>query len=368
MIEARARLLILAGMLFALPLFAQEGEGVRYQPFELDKAFDPPFLAIDSHTHLGPGTAAECAKEMQSWGLQKMVVLPPMGSDFDAVMEEFGQFPDKFAVLYIPDFSGISKRGWAKDIRKQIEHAKQRGAAGIKLYKNFSVYLRDEDGKLIPVDDKRFDPMWKAADEFDLPILVHVGDPERFWMPSDDATNFIEEESWVFHGTDVPFRETILRQLEHVFARYPNVTFVGAHVGNRSEEPLIVAWLLDKYPNVNVDLSARYGELAKHPRETRWLLMQYPDRVLFGTDWGIGGEDPFYDGWSADAGVFYSRALRILFTRDQTIPTPFDGNEGPILVGTHRWATNGFEIPEDVLRTIMIETPNRIFFSGGDAK
>lgn len=363
MTDLKTLTLLLAGLFLSSSLMAGEGEQT-YAPFDNDKAFHPPVLAVDSHTHLGPGTAAGVAEEMENWGLQRMVVLPPKDADFDQVMAEFGQFPDKYAVLYIPDFSRINERSWAKDIRSQVKHASELGAAGIKLYKDFSVYLRDRDGKLIPVDDKRFDPLWKAADEFDLPVLVHAGDPERFWMPSDDATNFIESEDWVFYGTDVPFRETILRQLEHVFARYPEVTFVGAHVGNRSEDPMQVAWLLDTYPNVYVDLSARYGELAKHTRETRWLLSQYADRILFGTDWGIGGDSPFYDGWSDDAARFYSRAMRILYTRDHTIPTPFDGNEGPLLVGGHKWAVDGFEIPEEILKTITIDTPNRIFFKG----
>ena len=89
--------------------------------------------------------------------------------------------------------------------------------------------------------------------------------------------------------------------------------------------------------------------------------MEYSDRILFGTDWGITG-DGFYDGWIPDAQRFYSRAHRILYTRDAEIPTPFDGNEGPILVGTHRWATNGWEIPQDVMKKIAVETPMKVFF------
>ncbi len=357
-----SRVVLSATFVLVGALTVQAERPIRYVPLSPDRAFQPPLLAIDSHTHLGIGTADSLAAHMQSMGLARMVVLPPMGVDFDSVMAEFGKFPDRFAVLYPPDFATFNSKSWPKDITQSVRHAKELGAAGIKLYKYFSVYLRDKDKKLVPVDDPRFDPLWKAAEKYDMPILVHAGDPERFWMPPDDATNYIEDSTWAFGNTNVPFRETILRQLENVFKRYPKVTFVGAHVGNRSEDPLQVAWLLDQCPNVYVDLSARYGELAKHSREARWLLMQYPDRILFGTDWGVSAPGGFYDGWLNDAQRFYSRVHRILWTRDANIPTPFDGNEGPILVGTHRWAVNGWEIPVDVLQTITVDTPMKVFF------
>ncbi|MFH0881782.1 MAG: amidohydrolase family protein [bacterium] len=353
---------LFAALFVAGTLTVQAKRPVRYVPMSPDRAYQPPVLAIDSHTHLGLGTADSLAAHMESLGLSRMVVLPPMGVDFDAIMKEFGRYPNRFAVLYSPDFATFNKKSWPKDIEASIHHAKDLGAAGIKLYKYFSVYLRDKDNILVPVDDPRFDPLWKAAEKYSMPILVHAGDPERFWMPPNDATNYIEDSTWAFGDTDVPFKETILRQLENVFKRYPNVTFVGAHVGNRSEDPLQVAWLLDQYPNVYVDLSARYGELAKHARETRWLLMQYPDRILLGTDWGVSAPDGFYDGWVDDAQRFYSRVHRILYTRDASIPTPFDGNEGPILVGTHRWAIDGWEIPLDVMKTIAVDTPMKVFF------
>lgn len=342
-------------------VFAQD-QNLRYEPMSLDKPFEMPFKAIDSHTHFSIGTADSMAAHMEEWGLEKIVVLALPNDNIDTVMAEFGKYPDKFAVLYPPRFDKVNEKGFKKDLEKQIRHAHDVGCAGIKLYKDFSVYVKDKDGKNIPIDSPLYDPMWKTAGELDMPILVHVGDPERFWIPIDDRSNFIETEDWAFYGKGVPFREELVRELENVIKKYPETTFVGAHVGNRAEEPMIVSYLLGKYPNYYVDISARYGELSKNMRATRWLLMQHPDKVLFGTDWGIWSPDGFYDGWIHDAKKFYSRAERILFTRDHKIPTPFDGNEGPILVATHRWACDGWEIPEDVLHQVMVETPEKVFF------
>lgn len=355
----RVFLFVAPAVIFAA--MTAQGGPKRYEPFRLDREFLPPLSAIDSHLHLAPGTADSVVAHMDEWGIGRMVVLAIPNFPLEEYVDDFLRYPDRFAVLAYIDFSGIDEPGWEENLARQVRRAKERGFAGIKLYKDSSVYLRDKGGKLIPVDDPRFDPLWKTAGELGMPILIHVGDPERFWMPPSEA-NTIEEESWAFYGTGVPFREELLRELEHVFAKHPGTTFVGAHFGNRSEEPLVMAYLLDKYPNVYIDTAARYGELSKRARETRWVLMEYSDRILFGTDWGIWSPDGFEEGWAEWSKVFYSRAHRILWTRDAKIPTPFDGNEGTILVGEKRWAVDGWEIPGDVLRKICVENAERIWF------
>ena len=361
-----SRLLIASGIaLFIFASFAAAHDMEHpqgYEPLGLDRAYTPPFKVIDSHTHFSVGTADSIAAHMEEWGLAKMVVLQLPQDNIDELVAEFGRYPDKFAVLATIDFSGVDEKGWKKNLEQQVRHAHEVGAAGIKLYKDFSVYLKDKKGNLIPVDDPRYDPLWKTAGELGMPVLVHVGDPERFWMPIDSQANFIEKDEWAFHNTGVPFREAIVRQLENVIRKFPGTTFVGAHVGNRSEEPMVVAYLLDTYPNYYVDLAARFGELSKDMRATRWLLMEHADRVMFATDWGVWAQDGFPANWAEDAARFYSRAHRIVWTRDHEIPTPFDGNEGPILVETHRWACDGWAIPEATLKQVCRDTALKVFF------
>ena len=76
----------------------------------------------------------------------------------------------------------------------------------------------------------------------------------------------------------------MLEQLNHVIARHPKTTFVAAHVFECSENLAYVANLLDRYPNLSVDISARTAELGRQPYTARKFFLKYADRILFGTD------------------------------------------------------------------------------------
>ncbi len=67
-----------------------------------------------------------------------------------------------------------------------------------------------------------------------------------------------------------------------VIERHPGTTFIGLHVGNRSEDLGEVSSLLDRYPNFHVEIGARLGELGRQPRRSRRFFEEYPDRIMFG--------------------------------------------------------------------------------------
>ena len=56
-------------------------------------------------------------------------------------------------------------------------------------------------------------------------------------------------------------------------------------MANDAEDLAQVAsgWL-DRYPNLNVEIGARLGELGRQPRTSRKFFERYQDRILFGTD------------------------------------------------------------------------------------
>ena len=57
-----------------------------------------------------------------------------------------------------------------------------------------------------------------------------------------------------------------------------------AHLGERGENLAYVSDMLDAYPNVSVDMSARVAELGRQPYTARAFFLRYADRILFGTD------------------------------------------------------------------------------------
>ena len=96
--------------------------------------------------------------------------------------------------------------------------------------------------------------------------------------------------------------------------------------------------LLDRYPNLYVDIAGRAGESAATPRATRRFLVRYADRVLFGTD---NGTDP----------GMYRMVFRILETDDEHFYNPDYG---------YHWAYSGFRLPDDVLRKIYYGNAARL--------
>ena len=141
----------------------------------------------------------------------------------------------------------------------------------------------------------------------------------HFWPPRSEAGE---------HGF-ATFDE-IIADFERVVARHPQTTFIGAHVGCASEDLALVSGMLDRNPNLYVDISARIGELGRQPYTARAFFLEYADRILFGTDFGY---DP------AMYRVFY----RFLETFDESFD--YDRGEVPLQgrwqIHRHRLARRG---------------------------
>jgi len=63
--------------------------------------------------------------------------------------------------------------------------------------------------------------------------------------------------------------------LERTLKRHPKTTFVACHFANLDFDLGRLGKLLDAYPNLYVDTSARFGETAAAPRSTIKFLTKY---------------------------------------------------------------------------------------------
>jgi len=142
-------------------------------------------------------------------------------------------------------------------------------------------------GKLVKVDDPRFDPMWEAAAAHKMPVAIHTSDPEAFFLP-------VNRFQRALRRAERASRLVVLRQgFSHrprvaggrlrVIQRHPNTQFIVLHVGD-AENLAYISQAMDKYPNMSVDFAARISELGRQPRNARKFFDKYQDRILFGTD------------------------------------------------------------------------------------
>jgi len=149
---------------------------------------------------------------------------------------------------------------------------RQQGAVGLKVLKYLGLGLR-QNGKLVKIDDPRFDPMWEAAGALELPVLIHTGDPGAFFVTTDRFNERYEElqnhPEWSFYDRDFPKRAELHEARLRVIARHPKTRFIALHVGNDAEDLGQVGEWLDRHKNLNVEIGARLGELGRQPRTAR---------------------------------------------------------------------------------------------------
>lgn len=257
--------------------------------------------------------------------------------------------PERFRMFGGVDWSKWGDHGdrfgeWAAArFRQQVA----RGADGLKIWKPFGLSVVDHQGKLVEIDDPRLDPLWAAAGELGLPVLIHVADPVAFFYPLDNTNERYEElnahPDWQFPSPPFPPFMKIMTDLKSLVSRHPKTTFIGAHVGCYAENLGWVGQMLDDCPNYYVDISARLGELGRQPYTARRFFISYADRILFGIDAGAHLET-------------YRIYYRFLETDDEY----FNYGDSPI-PGQGRWHVYGLFLPDDVLKKVYHGNAERIF-------
>ena len=325
------------------------------------------FPVIDFHTHVSrrraqkPGVPpGELVKTMDAVNLHTMVNLTGgTGDDLAGSIAGFDQaFPRRFVSMTEPSWTRAGETGYAAWQADEIGRAKAAGAVGVKVLKTLGLYLRDggASGKLVRVDDARFDPMWETCGRLGLPVAIHVGDPEAFFLPIDRFNERYEElnahPDWSFHGKDFPAFKEILEARDRVFARHPKTTFVALHVGHWAENLAAVGEMLDKFPNVHVEIGARIGELGRQPRTATRFFDRYQDRILFGTDAvPLGIETPQQ--------VFGEDLYRIYYRFLETEDEYFDYAPAPV-PPQGRWRIYGLGLRESILRKVYSQNAERV--------
>lgn len=334
------------------------------------------FPVIDFHTHisvsarsekgvsLAPerkylGTPQELLSVMDRKNIRAMVNLTGGFEKglVDAVSKYDRVFPGRFFTFTEPSYPRFKEPDYPKLQAQAIEQAHTDGARGLKILKTLGLYLRENitSGTLVKIDDPRFDPMWDACGQLNMPVAIHVSDPVAFFTPTDRFNERYEElnnhPDWSFYGGDFPSNAELLEARNRVMARHPKTQFVVLHVGNFAEDLANVSENLDRFPNMSVELAARIGELGRQPRTARKFFDKYQDRILFGTD-----ATPHGDEFPQQ--VFNDKLYEIYYRFLETDDEYFDYAPAKI-PPQGRWRIYGINLPESVLRKVYQDNAAR---------
>jgi predicted TIM-barrel fold metal-dependent hydrolase len=313
---------------------------------------------IDVHCHWDRTMLPGCIRDLDAAGIDIGVhlwdaALPPAPYETQSAWDEFAP---RVARCVVPDLSTIGQDGWAEALRRSVLRAAERGAVGIKVWKNLGLHIRDTGGKRVTVDDPRLAVLWGVAAEAGLPVAIHVGDHPDFWGPFDETNPRYEElvNHPDFHfGTDeFPALSEIHESLERMIAANPVTNFIAVHFGCFLS-PGALRHMFQTYPNFHVDTAATVADMGKAEsvEDVRNLFIDFPDRILFGsdlirTDWWLMPEHmPLPD--------YFAEHWRFFETNDKNMPLP--------LPQSGDWTLTGLDLPESVLPLFYRDNALRLF-------
>lgn len=205
-------------------------------------------LIIDAHNHLGTRhgasqTGADLVAKIDAVGVDKAVMFPFVEGNFinDPIKEAYDQFPDRL----IP-YCAVNP--WQPDAAAEVRRCvRDWGFKGLKLHPTINGFHLSDAGLV--------DPLFKIADEYGIPVIVHG---------ASDLLNSPPE-----------FR--IMAK------RFPNVVLLMAHMG--------FFWSVDQAIEYAQECPNLYLETSRAPIfEIQTAVKALgPEKVIWGTD------SPFVD-------------------------------------------------------------------------
>lgn len=178
-------------------------------------------------------------------------------------------------------------------------------------------------------------------------FMVHVSDPDVWFRTAYADTVRFGTKQEHYYGLHV------------LLQMFPDVTWIGAHMGGDPEDPEHLHELLERYSSFHLDTSAtkwQVREVSRRREAIRQLVCRFPERVLFGVDlltrYGQTREQYVSRYW----------CQRTLWESDWEGTSPIaDGDYYPEPEEPALPRLCGVGLPAEVLRQVYHENARRLF-------
>ena len=153
----------------------------------------------------------------------------------------------------------------------QAEILLNMGCDGFKIM--YSPNLAKYYGRSI--NDSHFNKMFSLFEERGTPVNIHLADPEDFWGKGER------------YDDSFPSYEQLFEDMFAMLDRHPKMRVTFAHFMFLSNQPEKAKMVMDKYPNVNFDITPgveMYYNFDKNLDFWRDFFKIYSHRIIFGTD------------------------------------------------------------------------------------
>ncbi len=288
----------------------------------------------------GPGASMDQAATMfnvaETFGVVKTYSMCPP-DDIEPLRERFGGRLG---------FNGsiIKQRGDSDDVAYRL--LDRFLAAKIELLKFWSA-PRGRDRGLFVNAPWRIEVARRAYAAGIRVIMVHVGDPDVWFRTTyaDSAKYGIKAEHY--------------RDFIQMLEAFPEIIWIGAHMGGDPEHPDHLEELLERYPHLYFDTSAtkwQVREVSAQRDEVHGLISRHPQRFLFGTDLVTR------HGLSRDHYVSRYWCQRTLWESDWEGRSPIaDKDYTPLAGEATTPLLRGLALSQDVLESIYYGNAKRLF-------
>jgi len=319
---------------------------------------------IDIHVHIdSPDTAMIDQAAADRFRLLTINVdnpdFPPLAEQQRIAQAHRSAHPALVAYAVSLSMRGWDDPDWRARVIRELDQAFAAGAVGVKVWKNIGMDFRDANGKLVMIDDPKFDAIFDFIRRRRRVLIGHEGEPHNCWLPiaemtvNNDKEYFREHPQYhMFLHPELPSYEQQMAARDRMLDKNPGLKFMGAHMASLEWSVERLGAFLDRYPHAVVDLAARMGQVQyqsnRDRAKVRQFFMRYQDRLLYGTD---AEQEPGADPQSlrSDLHATWLRDWRYLNT-DESFSVP--ELAAPV---------RGLSLPKNVVRKIYNSNALRWF-------
>ena len=272
--------------------------------------------------------------------------------------------PQRFHFLTTFTMKGFEGPTWTADSIRHIDEEFANGAVGVKVWKNVGMVEKDAKGKLIFLDDPRFDGLMNHLEQKGIALVAHQAEPKNCWLPLDQMTtendrSYFKEhpEYYMYLHPEQPSYESLMQHRDRFVARHPKLIFIGAHMASLEWSVERLAKFFDEHPNATADLAARMTQVqfqSNADREkVRQFFIKYQDRLLYGTDLSLNPDEDQTDEQKAE----FKRSAHETWTQDWRYLATGESQH----VGMIKADVRGLALPRAVIDKVYYANAIRAF-------
>jgi predicted TIM-barrel fold metal-dependent hydrolase len=200
------------------------------------------------------------------------------------------KYPDVLWVTTTFDLLRRNDPTYVTDVIAHLGSTFDRGAVGVKVWKEIGMEIKRPDGTFILPDDPLFDPIYAFIAKRGRPLHAHLGEPIEAWLPLNPESvsyNYYKgNPEWhLYNKPEYPTHAAIIEARDNILRKHPKLVIVAAHLGSLEHDLDAIAERFERYPNFNIECAARVRYLTRYSTErVRDFFIKYQDRILYGVD------------------------------------------------------------------------------------